>query len=119
EGILEAVTVDAGDEWLVMFMGARGFPLGEHGRIGGIDPRLYAEQLHVPWLIRFPGNVGRLARNGALTSHVDVLPTLIDWLNGGAKFEGPAFDGTSVLPLASAARSAWRDALISTSITAS
>ena len=114
ENILEAVRAATGDEWLVMLMGARGFPLGEHGRIGGIDPRLYADQLHVPWLIRFPGNLGRLARSGALTSHVDVLPTLIDWMCGGAKFDGLAIDGSSVLPLASVARTSWRDAIIST-----
>ena len=108
----------AGDEWLVMLIGARGFPLGEHGRIGGVDPRMYADQLHVPWLIRFPNNLGQLVRSDHLASHADVLPTLTDWLVGVPRPNESAFDGMSVLPIASAARIAWRDAIISTSASA-
>ena len=76
-----AVDADADNEWLITLMGARGFPLGEHGRIGGVDPRTHAEQLHVPWLVRFPDKLGQLTRVDALTSHHDLLPTLMDWID--------------------------------------
>ena len=38
---------------------ARGFPLGEHGRIGPCDDALYGELVHVPLALRFPDNIGR------------------------------------------------------------
>ena len=59
QALWDAVANDAGRApWITMLIGARGFALGEHGRIGGIDPRMYVEQLHVPWLIRFPDGLG-------------------------------------------------------------
>jgi arylsulfatase A-like enzyme len=105
------------DEWLVIFMGARGFPLGEHQRVGGVDSRLYADQLHVPWLIRFPDGLAGLARVNGLTSHVDVLPTIAEWLNPGAKLESKAFEGLSALQFASGSTRSWRSALCSKSTT--
>jgi arylsulfatase A-like enzyme len=115
-GILEAVqTSEAALPWLVMLIGARGYPLGEHGRVGGVDARLYGEQLHVPWLIRFSDGRGQLARSGQLTSPLDVMPTLLDWVDGGGKEEPAHFDGMSTLPLIGAARPVWRDTLIAAS----
>jgi arylsulfatase A-like enzyme len=117
--------------WLLLLLGTRGFPLGEHGRVGGVDDRLSAEALHVPWLIRFPDSTGQLARTGGLVSHLDLLPTLMERLTGEAPSDG--VDGLSLLPLVRgrvalappvlsvdalarpAARlcPAWRDAVIS------
>jgi arylsulfatase A-like enzyme len=90
----------------------RGFPLGEHRRVGGVDPRLYADQLHVPWLVRFPDGAGRLARSGRLVSPLDLLPTLVDWTDGGSEKDLPRWDGRSVLPLVRPAIPSWRDALV-------
>jgi arylsulfatase A-like enzyme len=126
------------DRWLIVLCGVRGFPLGEHGRIGGVDDRLFAEQLHVPLLWRFPDGTGRLARSGELVSHLDLLPTLVDWI-GGTEFAGTelsaglatphrpwlgreagrndALDGLSLLPLMRHAASPWRDALVAASTT--
>lgn len=115
EVLLDALD-SASDPWLVVLIGARGFPLGEHNRIGGLDSRLFAEQLHVPWLIRFPDNRGRLARSGNLTTHQDLLPTLMDWIDRDHIYDRSTFDGTSVVPLATATNSKWRDALISASL---
>ena len=86
-------TVGGAERWLVSLLGARGFPLGEHRRVGGVDPRLYGEQLHVPWLIRFPDAAGRLARSGQLTTHLDLSPSLVD-----------SIDGANVRRLAASAR---------------
>lgn len=105
EALLAAVdSLDPADRWLISLIGARGYPLGEHRRVGGIDPRLYGEQLHVPWLIRFPDNAGRLGRSGQLTSHTDLAPSLLD-----------SASGTSVRALSATAHSPWRDALLATS----
>jgi hypothetical protein len=96
--LMDAVaTVPAAQQpWLVVLLGSRGFPLGEHGLIGGTDLRLTSEQLHVPWLIRFPDGRGKLVRSDALVSHLDLLPTLLDAeeLNDGAPSRS---DGLSLL----------------------
>ncbi len=114
EALREAVARggESGD-WLVMLLGVRGFPLGEHRRVGGVDRRLYTEQLHVPWLVRFPDGMGRLARSDRLVSPLDLLPTLMDWIGGDANKNGARCDGRSVLPLVRSARAPWRDALLS------
>jgi arylsulfatase A-like enzyme len=117
EGFIKGIeTARAADHWLVMLLGARGFPLGEHRRIGGIDPRLFGEQLHVPWLIRFPDGLGQLARSSQLVSHFDVVPTLLESIGIRAQEGAPSSDGIGVLKLATAAlKPPWRDALVSTS----
>lgn len=110
---LDACANDA--HWLIMLIGARGFPLGEHGRIGGVDSRLYAEQLHVPWLIRLPDDSGRLSRDGRLATHLDVLPTLLDWLSDACEVNSVNLDGISVLPAARNVRATERNVILSVS----
>jgi arylsulfatase A-like enzyme len=105
------------DRWLVVLIGTRGYPLGEHGRIGGVDARLYTEQLHVPWIIRFPNGLGRLGRSGALTSHFDLLPTILGWLDDGSAVPLESADGMDVLPRVRAARAEWRETLLAASAT--
>ncbi len=102
----------AADEWLVLLLGGRGYCLGEHQQIGGIDPCLPVEQLHVPWLIQFPDRRGRLARSSALVSHIDVMPTLLDWIGNGRSIV-PDLASASVLPLAEPTGTGWRPALLS------
>jgi hypothetical protein len=106
------VPASRSEPWLVMLLGARGYSLGEHQQIGGVDSRLPVEQLHVPWLIQFPDGRGRLARSGALVSHLDLLPTLLDW-TGDSRPSSLRLDGSSVVPLAAATSPAWRDSLLS------
>jgi len=118
ECLLDATNASASDGWLVTLLGARGFPLGEHGRIGGVDSRTHVEQLQVPWLIRSPDKLGQLSRVEALTSHLDLFPTLLEWMSHGGKVDESAFDGTSIFPRASCARTLSRHATISTSASA-
>lgn len=106
------------DKWLMMLLGVRGFPLGEHRRIGGIDDRLYADQLHVPWLIRFPAGEGRLSRCGSLTSHVDLVPTLLDWHDSAAAARQPLTnerDGRSIISQLDSPWTRTRDTLLASS----
>jgi arylsulfatase A-like enzyme len=89
EGVCQSLDeASSRGKWLVVLCGLRGFPLGEHGRVGGADGRLFAEQLHVPMLWRLPDGSGRLARSGALASHVDLSPMLLGWARG--EFRAPA-----------------------------
>ncbi len=99
-------------DWLFMLVGTRGFPLGEHGWVGGEDDRLLSDMLHVPWLLRLPGGAGRLSRTNGLASHVDLTPTLMEWIAGTTPTGG--VDGMSMLPLMRESRPTWRDAVIST-----
>ena len=122
-GLMEAMqAADGEQDWLVMLLGARGFPLGEHDRIGGVDQRLHVEQLHVPWLLRFPDGRGRLSRRSQLVSHFDLTPTLTEfWAEIETKSSSTdsvssmSSDGRSLGPLFIKANAPWRESLLSTS----
>lgn len=68
----------AGKETLVVLTSSRGFPLGEHRRVGACDEALYAELVHVPLMLRFPDE-GAAARSQALVEPADLWATLLDW----------------------------------------
>jgi len=71
------------DKWMVALCGVRGFPLGEHGRFGGVDGRLFAEQLHVPLICRLPDGRDRLARSAKLVSLADLSTSLLSYAHDG------------------------------------
>ncbi len=50
------------DETLLVMTSPRGYPLGEHRRVGKCDDALYGELLHVPLLVQFPDHAHALAR---------------------------------------------------------
>ena len=62
------------------FLSARGFPLGEHRRVGACDEALYNELVQTLWLMRFPDGFGRLARSQALVLPADLPGTMLEWL---------------------------------------
>ena len=66
---------------LVTLISARGFPLGEHRRIGVCDEALYNETVQIPWLMRFPDGLGKLARSQSLVQPADLPWTFLDWLD--------------------------------------
>ena len=72
------------DSLLFAVTSPRGYPLGEHLRLGECDQALYGELLHVPCLVRFPGSEGALLRTQELCSPADLFATLADangWTN--------------------------------------
>jgi arylsulfatase A-like enzyme len=69
----------AGRETLLMLQAARGFPLGEHGRVGPCDEALFGELVHVPWVRRFPDAAAAAARAQTLVEPADLWATLLDW----------------------------------------
>jgi len=62
------------------------------------DPYLYDENVHIPCLLRLPGDVHAGLRVGDLVSQVDLLPTLLE-LTGVAPLAGQQFSGESLAPL--------------------
>jgi arylsulfatase A-like enzyme len=64
------------DELLLIVTSPRGYPLGEHRRVGPCDEALYAELLQVPLLVRFPGREGALVRSQSLGQPASVWATL-------------------------------------------
>jgi hypothetical protein len=72
-----------GRDALVIVTAPRGFPLGEHGRLGPCDEPLYEENVHVPLLLRFPDRAGALGRGQALVEPADLFGTLVEWCEGG------------------------------------
>ena len=63
---------------VVVYMADHGYSLGHHGRFEkhcGYDPAL-----HVPLIVRWPGQVRAGHRVEELTEHIDVTPTICDLL---------------------------------------
>lgn len=102
---LEESQLDA--DTAVMVCGLRGLALGEHGVVGHQDDRLYAENIHVPWLVRLPGGRGRLRRSQALVQPGDFLPTAADWLGIPLEYRAPF--SFSLAPLIDAQVTTVRD----------
>lgn len=77
---------DQMDSTLLAVTGVCGFPLGEHGRAGfppvGTeypDTLFYSEELHLPLLIKFPGDRCRMVRSNALCEPEDLYRFLAEW----------------------------------------
>ena len=77
-------------ETLLGLTSARGFPLGEHGRIGPCDDALYGELLHVPLLLQFPDHGGAAVRSQALVEPADLWATLLDYWRIGERPRSPS-----------------------------
>ncbi len=99
---------------LLVIVGTRGFPLGEHGCLGHIRPQLFTENVHLPLLIRFPDKTGQLQRINALVETGDVMPTLLDWV-APSTTNPIRTEGRSLLPLVTGKPTAWRDHTVSIS----
>lgn len=103
-----------GENTLLVVLGARGFPLGEHQRLGWYDLDLHEELTHIPWMMRFPSGLGRLRRSSALVQPADLAMTLAEWF--GLESEAPAGDcpglGRSLFPLIRGQAEAVRDRLL-------
>jgi arylsulfatase A-like enzyme len=95
------------DQAALVFVSPRGFPVGEHGRIGACDDALYGELLHTPWMIRLPHRRGAAARSHALIQPPDLCATLLDWCV--ADPADPSMWGLSTLPAVESQRIALRD----------
>lgn len=72
------------DEALLVVTSPRGFPLGEHGRVGAAEPALFSELLQTPLFVRHPGARWPLVRDQGLVQPADLYATLLDWFQVAA-----------------------------------
>jgi len=79
------------DDTLIVLTSDHGELLGDHFLFG--KAAYFEPVFHVPLLVRLPGAAPR--RVDAFTESVDVLPTILDWLDGDPP---PTCDGRSLLP---------------------
>ncbi len=99
----------AGRNTLLVLVGARGFPLGEHRRVGPCDNALYGELVRAPLVVRFPDGVGAAARSQALVEPADLWATFLNWFEVA---DAPAsLTGRSLLPVVRGDRETVRDRL--------
>jgi len=95
--LLDAVqTMPVGENTLLAVTSPRGYPLGEHGRVGQCDETLYGELVNVPCFLRFPDGAGAAARSHFLVQPPDVYPTVLDWF--GLRTSDKSGWGASLLP---------------------
>lgn len=99
----------AGRETLLTVTSSRGFPLGEHLRVGPCDDALFGELVHVPWMMRFPYAAGAATRNQALIEPADLWATLLDWWSVEDVPHTPT--AASVLPIVRQQADSIRDRL--------
>ncbi len=64
---------------LLVVTSPRGYPLGEHRRIGPVDNALHGELLRVPLMLRFPDGAQSAHRAQAIAQPPDLFATLLDW----------------------------------------
>jgi len=98
-----------GRETLLTVTSSRGFPLGEHRRVGPCDEALYGELVHVPWMTKFPDGRGAAARSQNLLEPADLWATLLDYW--AVAEVPPSATAASVMPIAGGRSAAVRDRL--------
>ncbi len=99
------------DETLVVLTSPRGYPLGEHGRIGSGDRDLFGETLNVPMLIRQPDQQAACMRLDSLAQPSDLYATLATWFGVGA--DGSSWTGHDLLELSNSDEAWTREAAFS------
>lgn len=80
---------------MVVFASTRGFPLGEHRRVGPCDEAIYGELVQVPLIIHVPEANAAGIRGASLVYPSDVYATLLEWF--GASFPPGGTIGQSLL----------------------
>jgi arylsulfatase A-like enzyme len=99
----------AAHKTMLALTAARGFPLGEHLRLGPCDEALHGELVHVPLLLRFPDHLGAMGHSQALVEPSDLWSTWLDrWRITGP----PSPTGSSLMPLVREETVAARERLV-------
>ncbi|HRX80393.1 MAG TPA: sulfatase-like hydrolase/transferase [Pirellulaceae bacterium] len=104
--LLDAIAQhELADDTLVIVTSPRGYPLGEHLRIGAGPRDLFGESLNVPLLIRQPDRQSACMRLDLLAQPSDLYATLASWL--GVSAGADSSTGHDLLELTTN-ESAWR-----------
>jgi arylsulfatase A-like enzyme len=113
EGFLEWWDAQpAANETLLILLGARGYPLGEHRRVGWAElpaneTLLHEELIHVPFIVRVPDRTGAADRTPMLLQPADLAWSLADWFQLARDSLAPW--GRSWLPVVRGELSSLRD----------
>ena len=97
------------DDTLIIFTSDHGEQMGDHWLLGKCG--YFEQSYHIPLIVRDPRSAADATRGrcvAAFTENVDIMPTLLDWLD----LEIPhACDGRSLIPFLTAADAprAWRE----------
>lgn len=78
-GVLMSVLQTEASDVMFMLTSPRGFPMGEHRRVGWESPTLHHELLSVPGFLRFPERRYALRRHLGLLHTTDLSELLLDW----------------------------------------
>jgi arylsulfatase A-like enzyme len=92
--LVEALEADNRNDTLLIVTADHGESMTDHGRYF-CHGSLYDHDLHVPFVVWGPGLVAPRAAPAGLSSHVDVVPTLLDYAGVGSL---PGFAGQSLRP---------------------
>jgi len=97
---------DLYDDALIVFTADHGEEFYEHGNWGH-GRTLYEEQLHVPLIVKYPGNARAGSVDVALARSLDIAPTILDVIGvpvPEATRSVPGMQGVSLRPGATAPR---------------
>jgi len=99
----------ASEQLLLAVTSSRGFPLGEHRRVGPCNEALYGELVQVPLMLRFPNEAGAAARSQTLVDPADLWATFSEWWQNETPPASPA--AVSLIPVVRQDIRAIRDRL--------
>jgi arylsulfatase A-like enzyme len=88
-----------GEQAVWILTAHRGFPLGEHGPVGFAVAGLNEELVHLPLLIRMPGDQYAGQRVSTMTQPIDLAPTLRQLFGVPLTAEDEPWVGRSLVPL--------------------
>jgi arylsulfatase len=93
QAVIDALSaLDLWDSTVVFRTAAHGELGGSHGGLRGKGPLPYEQESHVPAVIVHPEHAGGRACH-ALTSHIDLIPTLVELTNADAGLRQKAVEG--------------------------
>jgi arylsulfatase len=100
------------DNTVIVFTADHGEMGGAHG-LRGKGPFVYEESIHVPFYISHPAVKGG-TKCHALTSHIDIVPTLLDIAGAPQEASKQSLPGKSLLPLLLGDKKKIRDSILFT-----
>lgn len=105
--MIEAIETTHGEDTIIIYTADHGDQFGAHG-LASKGPMMYEETCNIPFIVRIPGGPSGLVSE-ELVSHVDILPTFLDY----AGAEAPeVLNGTSLRGVFEDTDSTARDAAL-------
>jgi len=98
-GMIEETLEELGiaDDCLQILAGVGGFPCGEHGWVGTGAEAIYAENLHLPLIVRPAHRMNLGTRVPFIVQPASLLKTMINWMNPGASAIGSEVSGVDLV----------------------